>query len=479
MAKKKSNDEKSEITIHYIGNNAQDVTGSCILIKTRNKQILLECGMVQSCGNSLDDFKINAKPFTFKAKNIDYVFINHSHIDHIGNICKLTRDGFKGKIITSHITGQLLKPMLKDSCNIIANDAKILSKQKRKTVLPFYDKDDIDNTLDLVYEYDYNIIYELDSNISFKFLRNSHIIGALQLELFIKNSLGITKSILYTSDMGSFKVKNHYVDNSDMGSKYNLVITECTYGKRTQETAPNREKDIEKLRTVIRETCVEKHGKLLIPVFSLSRSQEILTTLYEMYSQDSTFTIPIYVNSPLILEINKVYSKVLEDDNAELFQKVCNWKNVKFIKSIEESNLNILDKSPKIVLSSSGFLIRGKSCEYLKQFIGNDNDCIVSVGFAPEHSPFGKIKNGIPSVKIDKKLYEVNCSCMTLNSFSSHIPRHELLSYMKSLYTDKYVLVHGEEQGKQQFKDDLEKELSKMCRTSIVQCATKDGVSRL
>jgi metallo-beta-lactamase family protein len=479
MAKKKSKEEKSEISVHYIGNNAQDVTGSMILIKTRNRKILLECGMVQSCGNSLDDFKINALPFPFKAKDIDYVFINHSHIDHVGNICKLTRNGFKGKIITSHITGQLLKPMLTDSSKIISGDAKALSKQRGKTIYPFYEKEDIDNTLDLVYEYDYNQIYELDSNISFRFLHNSHIIGALQLELFIKNSLGITKSILYTSDLGSFKVKNHYVDDNDMGEKYNLIITECTYGKITQETAPNRDKDLEKLRTIIRETCIEKHGRLLIPVFSLSRSQEILTCLYEMYSKDNSFKIPIIVDSPLILEINKIYRKVLQGENAELFDKVCNWNNVKFIKSVEESKLCIMDKSPKIILSSSGFLIKGRSCEYLKQFINKKNDCVVSVGYAPETSTFGKIKNGVPTVKIDKKEYDVKCSCMTLNSFSSHIPRHELLSYMKSLYTDKYILVHAEEKSKEEFKLDLEAELSKMCRTSIVQCATKDGVSRL
>jgi metallo-beta-lactamase family protein len=479
MAKKKIGDEKSEITIHYIGNNSQDVTGSCILIKTRNRKILLECGMVQSCGNPLDDFKINSYSFPFKPKDIDYVFLNHSHIDHSGRIPKLINNGFNGKIITSHITGQLLKPMLMDSCKIISGDAKFLSKQKGKLVLPFYDKEDIYNTLNLVYEYDYNQIYELDSNISFRFLHNSHIIGALQLELFIKNSLGITKSILYTSDLGSFKVKNHYVDDSDMGDKYNLVISECTYGKKTQETAPNRDKDCEKLKTIIREICSDKHGRLLIPVFSLSRSQEILTTLYELYGTDSSFKIPIIVDSPLILEINKVYRQVLQGKNAELFDKVCNWSNVKFIKSVEESNACIMDKSPKIVLSSSGFLIRGRSCDYLKQFINKENDCIVSVGFSPETSVFGKIKNGYPNVKIDKREYKVKCSCITLNSFSSHIPRHELLSYMKSLYTDKYILVHGEEQAKQEFKIDLENELSKMCRTSIVQCATKDGVSRL
>jgi metallo-beta-lactamase family protein len=471
--------EKSEITVHYIGNNSQDVTGSMILIKTRNRKILLECGMVQSCGNSLDDFKINAKPFPFKAKDIDYVFLNHSHIDHIGLVPKLIHGGFKGKIITSEITAKLMKPMLMDSCKIIAGDAKYISKLKGKTVLPFYDKEDVYESLNYTYEYDYNIIYELDSQISFRFLHNSHVIGALQLELFIKNSLGIKKSILYTSDLGSFKVKNHYVSNNDVGDKYNLIISESTYGKRTQESAPNREKDLEKLHRCIVETCIERKGRILIPTFAFSRNQEMTTDLYELLSIITSFDIQIVVDSPLTMDVNKVYDNVLVDDNLELFRRVCNWKNIRFIKSIEESKACMMDKSPKIVLSSSGFLLKGRSVEYLKQYIGNENDCIVSVGFSPEHSTFGKIKNGVPNVKIDKHEYKVKCRCMTLNSFSSHIPRQELLSYMKSLYTDKYVLVHGEEKSKEEFKIDLENELSKMCRTSIVQCSTKDGVSRL
>jgi metallo-beta-lactamase family protein len=139
----------------------------------------------------------------------------------------------------------------------------------------------------------------------------------------------------------------------------------------------------------------------------------------------------------------------------------------------------MLDSSPKIVLSSSGFLLKGRSCEYLQHYIGNQNDMIISVGYAPETSVMGRIKNGEPVIKINRKNYEVKCKCMMLTSFSSHIPRHELMSYLKSIYTDKYILVHSQEQSKIEFKEDLEVELSKMCRTSQVVASVKDSVSRL
>jgi metallo-beta-lactamase family protein len=477
MAKKKT--ERSDITITYLGNNSIEVTGSCILIETPDQNILLECGMVQSTGNSLDDFKINAQPFPFKPKNIDIVFLNHSHIDHSGLICKLIHDGFAGHIVTTPITAKLLKPMFKDSLNIIKGDAKSLSKQRKKDVQPFFNSDDIDETLDHIYEYDYNNVYQLSDNISFQFLKNSHIIGAAQLELYIKNKMGVQKTILYTSDLGQFKVQNHYVEENDKCTKASVVISECTYGGKNKESAPNRDKDLEKLGTIIQETCIEKHGRILIPVFSLSRSQEILTNLYEMYHNIPNFKIPIIVDSPLILEINKIYKQVLDGQDLELFNNVCNWKNVHFIKSVEESKSCIVDKSPKIVLSSSGFIHKGRSLQYLSNFINNINDTIVSVGYSPETSIFGRIKNGEPIIKIEKKNYEVKCSSITLNSFSSHISRHELLSYMKSIYCDKYIFVHANEKDKLEFKETLEEELSKMCRTSIVQCSTKNMITRL
>ncbi len=470
---------KDKIKVEFLGNNAIDVTGSAILITTdNNKQILLECGMIQNC-DSTNDFKLNSKPFAFKAKNIDYVIICHQHQDHIGLIPKLLHDGFKGKIIATEIASKFFKPMWKDSCKIIEYDSRILSKQRKKTVLPYYDETDVYNALDLTYEYDYNKIYDLDENISFKFLKNSHILGAAQVELYIKDNMGVQKTILYTSDLGSFKVKNHYVENNDKSSKANIVISECTYGKRTQESAPNREKDLEKLKTKIKEVCIDNKGRLLIPVFALSRSQEILTNLYKMYKDDSDFNIPIYVDSPLIITLNKVYCNVLKGEDLELFKKVCDWQNVHFIESVEESNACIKDKRPKIVLSSSGFLTNGRSCSYLKEYIQNEKDCVISVGYSPNNSVFGKIKNGEPIIKIDKKNYKNKCTCMSLYSFSSHVPRHELLSYLKSIYTEKYYLVHGEESGKLEFKENLEEELSKMCRTSQVVSTTKNTICYL
>lgn len=474
MGKKKQN----KIRISFCGNNATQVTGSCIFIETEYNNILLECGMTQSA-NSLEDYKINSKPFSFKAKNIDFVFLNHCHVDHIGLTPKLVANGFEGKFITTPITAKLMKPMLTDSVNIIARDTESISRKRGKDIYPFYNEDDVSQTLEMTYEYGYNEIYELNEYVSFRFLHNSHIIGAAQLELFLKTSTGRVEKILYISDIGGFKLKNHYVDENDICTKANIVISESTYGERSKDNKPDRNQDIEKIKTVVEQVCRLDKGRILIPVFSLARSQQMLTDLYLLYGNDKDFNIPIVVDSPLIWELIKVYKEVLECENAELFEKVCNWKNVRFIKDYNESKISVLDKSPKIVLSSSGFLLKGRSVNYLKEFIHNTKDHIISVGYAPPNSVTGKIKNGQKYITIDRVSYKNKCGLTVLNSFSSHIPRYELINYLKNIQAEKVYLVHGDERGKIELKEDLEIELSNVNRTTRVICTNKDTVCNL
>ena len=475
VAKKKR--EKSKIKIEFLGNSSVDVTGSMILITTEHKTILLECGIKQS-SNSIEDYKTNSKPFPFKPKNVDYLFINHVHADHCSLTPKLVREGFDGKIITSDITFQLMRCMLMDSAKIIRKDAEYISHKRGKEVYPYYDEDDVDNALSMVNTYDYNIIYELD-NTSFRLLHNSHIVGAFQLELFIKTSTGKVEKIFYSSDLGGFKFKNHYVDENDKCIKSNIVISESTYGAREKNNKPDRNKDLEKIKTTINQVCIEGKGKLLIPVFSLSRSHQMLTDLYLLYGQDKDFKLQIVVDSPLIWELTKIHKEMFEGENKELFEKVCNWKNVKFIKDHNESLLSVKDKTPKIVLSSSGFLIKGRSINYLKEYITQSNCGLLFCGYAPPTSIAGKIKSGQKYITIERVSYKNKCSITCLNSYSSHIPRYELINYLKGIQADKIYLLHGDMQGKLQLKESLDEELSNLCKSTRVICTNKNTVCNI
>lgn len=276
MAKSKA--KNNGINVTFDCGAASGVTGSMFLVSTPTKKILLECGMVQTSGDTEKDFSTNSKSFPFNVKEVNYVILCHNHIDHTGRLPKLVRDGFGGKIICNHITAELMRPMLKNSAGIIEQDAEFLSKRRKKKVYPFYTKADVADTLNLMYEYESGEIYKLDDEISFRFLKNSHIIGAVQLELFIKTETGSVKKILYTSDLGALNTVNHYVDELEKCTKAHIVLSECTYGASTKDMKPNRSKDIEKMKTVIKHTCIDNHARVLIPVFSLARAQEMLTS---------------------------------------------------------------------------------------------------------------------------------------------------------------------------------------------------------
>ena len=474
MSKKK----KSKIKIKFIGANSYQVTGSMILIETEYNNILLECGMIQS-SNSIKDYKENAKSFPFKSKNIDYVFLNHAHTDHMALTPKLIKYGFTGKIITTDITAKLLKPMLKDSANIIRKDAEYISKKRGKDFEPLYNEDDVYSTLNLVESYDYGIIHQLDDNTSFRFLHNSHIIGACQLELFLKTSTGHIEKILYTSDLKGNQNKNYYVEDTEYCSKANIVISECTYGADEKNVNVSRNKDLEKIKTVVNQVCLMDKGRILIPVFSLSRAQQILTDLYMLYGENKDFKIPIIVDSPLIWEITKVYKDALQGEHKELFDKVCDWDNVRFIKDYNESKVSVSDKIPKIVLSSSGFLLKGRSVNYLKELISDIKSHIITVGFSPEGSIASKIKNGQKFINIEGKSYKNKCSITILNSFSSHIGQIELLNYLKGISCEKVFLVHADTNSKLRFKELLEEEISKLFRSTRIIATNKDTVCNM
>jgi metallo-beta-lactamase family protein len=449
-----------------------------ILIETETKNILLECGMIQST-NSIDDYKSNSASFQFKPNSISYLFLNHLHQDHVGRTPKIVRDGFCGKIISTEITAKLLKPMLLDSAKIIRKDSEYISRKRGRDIEPYYDEDDVKNTLQMVYEYDYDTVYELDEEISFKFLKNSHIVGAAQLELFIKSKSGHIHKILYTSDLGRVNTKNHYVEDLDMCKKANVVISECTYGAVLKDSSSNRAKDLEKIKTIVNQVCMIDKGRILIPVFSLARSHQILTDLFLLYYQDESFKIPVICDSPLIWELTKAMNEVLKGESKELFERVLNWKNLRFIKDYNESKSTIEDKSPKIVLSSSGFLHKGRSLLYLKEYVSKSKDHIISVGYAPPNSIAGKIKHGQKSIFLEGKSYKIKCGITTLNSFSSHITHKELLNYLKDIQAEKICLVHGDMGGKLEFKEVLEEELAKKCKTTRVIATNKGSVCRL
>lgn len=364
--------------IYFLGQSSVDVTGSQYLISFNGYNILLECGLYQSSSNDyLDSYKVNSEKFKFNPKEIDYVFVNHAHIDHTGLLPRLVKEGFHGEIITTHNTAKVMEQLLLNCAYIVNDEARVLSKRYSREYKPLFSEEDVLNTMPLVHEYnEFNDIKQLNDTISFQWLKNSHCLGAAQLQLILKNELK-TKKILYTSDIGSLNASNHYVEDTEIPKVFSDVsIMESTYGNNRYLSKKTRSYDLEHLRIAVN-TVIGRGGSIVLPCFSFSRTQELLTNLYLLFSDDADFDTPVIVDSKLSCDISRLYSNILIEDDYDLWLKVSSWRNVKFISEKEMSQKNIADNTPKIIISSSGFCTNGRIVNYLKKYIRDENSMII------------------------------------------------------------------------------------------------------
>ena len=478
MAKKKLKSNG----IFFTGKSSEDVTGSQYLVKFGHTQILLECGLFQS-NDYLESYKANSMKFQFKPAEIDYVFLNHIHIDHSGCIGRLVREGFRGKIITTNITAELLKPMLLNSCAILKEEARILSRRFKRDYQPLYDEGDVFTALSLVEAYDeYNTIFELNDNVSFQWLRNSHCLGATQLQLILRDG-DDTKRVLYTSDMGALNSKNHYITNTEMPTMYNdCVLMESTYGEQKRQTKKKRSYDIKLLESAVN-TVIERKGTVLLPCFSFSRTQEILTTLYEIFGAQDDFCTPIFIDSKLSCDISRMYSELLSGDDYDLWQKVSSWKNVHFIEEKDDSNLIVANHMSKIIISSSGFCTNGRIVAYLKKYIRDPNSMVIFSGYTGDNPSYlsYRIKNYRDNkfIKINGEMVPNRADCINLTTFSSHANFNDLVKYGSSLKTNKLILVHGSKEAKKCLAENLRNAISKNDKTYRVIESFKGMMVRL
>ena len=473
MSKKKLKDDG----IYFLGNNALDVTGSYIYLKYKGKQILLEFGMVQE-NDYLINYKMNSEKLKFNPSEIDYVFINHCHIDHIGMLPRLVRLGFEGKIIASHATAMLMKPLLLNSSFILNSEALVLSRKYKRNYDPIYTEDDVYKTLNLVYEYDeVNKEYILDDIISFEWLKNSHCVGSRQLRLTLTDENNVKQHILYTSDIGALHTDNHYLSDTEIDTRgYRYAIMESTYGLKGRQNKKTRAFDLEHLRVAIN-TVLERGGTFIMPCFSFSRTQEILTNLYKLYS-DKDFKYDIVVDSMLSCDISNLYDEILDEDSLKLWKNVKNWSNVKFVTEKDESVAIVKGHEPKIVISSSGFCTNGRVLSYLHEYLSDEKSMIAFSGYVGDNNSYlsYRIKNYKENkiLKVSGDMVENKADCISLTTFSSHANRKDLIEYGSSLQTEKLILVHGSVEAKNSLKEDLKEAISKKNKTHKVVAASKD-----
>lgn len=445
--------------IQFIG-AAQTVTGSMHYIKTKQANFLLDCGLYQ--GRRKDAFEINRTFNFFNPADIDFVILSHAHIDHAGNLPTLVKNGFHGKIYSTFATRDLSVVMLQDSAHIQEKDVEFVNKKRKrlgkKFFEPLYVLDDAVKALDLFVGLNYHQEYEIGPGITLKFYDAGHILGSAIVTLTIKEDEKII-NLAFSGDLGRPNLP--ILKNPENIPSVEYFICESTYGGITHESATNSE---ENLAAVISKAISNK-SKIIIPAFSVGRTQEIVYALHKIFENGKAGRISVYVDSPLAVNATSVFRlhpECFDSETAEFLLKnddPFGFNRLTYITSVEESKRLNYVAGPCIIISSSGMCEAGRILHHLINNIENPNNIVLMVGYCAENTLGRKLIDGKKKVNILGDEYNVNAEVIVMQSFSSHADANELINYTSKLDRKRMqniFLVHGENDQQEIYKNHLE-----------------------
>ncbi len=432
--------------IHFLG-AVKTVTGSMHVLEVNNKKILIDCGMFQ--GRRKEAEKKN-RDLPFNPSEIDTALLSHAHIDHSGNIPNLVKNGFRGKIHATDATCHLCQAMLADSGHIQEKDVEYLNKKRERRgeppLEPIYTKEDAIASLDHFKEHDYFKPFELVDGVTATLFDAGHILGSSLIKFNIKEN-GRNFNLGYIVDLG----RKHLpiLRDPDIISDLDYMIIESTYGGRTHEdivTAENRLKELV-------HRVYHRGGRIIIPSFAMERTQEIIYSLNNLWENDLIPKIPVYVDSPLAVNVTDIFKAHPECYDKETLELLANhddpfgFGKLKYVKDVQESMQINKMRGSCIIISASGMCETGRILHHLKNNIENPDNLILIVGFMAQNTLGRKLVEKWPVVKIFGVEYTVNAEVVVMNAFSAHADKNDLLNYARSTRgtLKKTFLVHGEE----------------------------------
>jgi metallo-beta-lactamase family protein len=429
--------------LHFLG-AAGTVTGSKYLIETTDKNILVDCGLFQG----LKELRLlNWSGLSFGAAKIDIVLITHGHLDHVGYLPRLVKDGFTGQILGTAPTLEVAKIILEDSARIQEEDADRANERgfsKHKPALPLYDTKDVKKTLPLFYPQPLDEWIKIGNEIFCRFRYNGHIIGATFIELKIKE-----KVIVFSGDIG--KEQDLLMYPPQKPDKADILLIESTYGNRLHPD------DAEERLAEIIKNAAAKGGTIIIPSFAVERAQMLMYLLWQLKKKRVIPDLPVYMDSPMgtgvlgIFEHNPSWHKL----PLEACREMC--KDIKLIESIQETYKLAASPQPKIIIAASGMATGGRILTYFVQHLGNDCSTILLVGFQAEGTRGRALLEGAKEIKLYGKMFPVKARIENIEGLSSHADQDGLIDWLSNLSSTpgKIFIVHGEHDSSVALKDKI------------------------
>lgn len=446
------------VTIKFCG-GARVVTGSMHLVSAGSSNILLDCGLFH--GRRDEYYEVNSN-FSFNPQSLTACAVSHAHIDHCGNIPTLIKKGYRGHILVTPPTKELCGYMMPDSGYVQEEDIKYLNKINRRRSLalryPLYTREDAENSVKYIRSLEYHTKFALSKEVDLTFFEAGHILGSTIPVLDIKTSRGQMR-VAYAVDLG--RPGMPLLRNPEVPKDIDYLIMESTYGGRSHTSIKDAE---DELADAINR-AVKRGGKIIIPSFALERTQLIVYFISELIKRKKIKKIPIYVDSPLAVNLTKVFRnnwQYFDDITKQAFAKEedpLGYDNITYVEKVNDSKKLNNGGGPVIIISASGMCENGRILHHLKNNIENPHNMIIVVGFMAKNTLGRRIVEREKTVRIFGREKQLNAEVVTLNAFSSHADKDGLVEYAKSCdgRLKKVFIVHGETEQSEVLRANLKR----------------------
>lgn len=449
----------ARMKVHFLG-ATRTTTGSMYLLEVFGQKILLECGLYQ--GRREESIQRNCC-FPFAPSSLDAVVLSHAHLDHCGNLPNLTKQGFTGSIYCTFATRSLASIMLEDSANIQRSDAEFVSKQRAKRgqppVEPLYTSTDAEMAIRQFVAVGYDRPVRVANGVTVTFRDAGHILGSAQVVLDLRDPASSQRSrYLFTGDIG--RGRDLILRDPQPVENVDYLQIESTYGGREHQS---KDTAAEMLRTALQ--TLERGGKVIVPAFSVGRTQQFVYALNQFSRENKLPDAPIFVDSPLSVnatEVHRLHPECFNEETYKFLRDVASpfeMGNLTYIRDVEQSKkLNTL-QGPAIIISASGMAEAGRVRHHLANHIGNPENLILFIGYCAEHTLGHQILSGKSPVNIFGEPHEVKARVLLVDYLSGHADRSELLDHVRRISGPlrKIFVVHGEEEQSLALAEALEK----------------------